>query len=89
MHRGDEAAWRPTMPTDAPLKELKFKTLAQYRRLVASLPTEAAAGSDCRLIRVDGRPTCSGRCRPGKRCALQILEFEPFLVVQCFCVDRR
>ena len=31
------------MPTDAPLKELKFKTAAQYRKLVASLPTEAAA----------------------------------------------
>jgi hypothetical protein len=79
------------MPTDAPLKELKFKTPAQYRKLVASLPTAAAAaaaGTGCRLIRVNGRPTCSGPCRPGKRCALQILEEEPFLVVRCMCVDR-
>jgi hypothetical protein len=76
------------MPTDAPLKELKFKTPAQYRKLVESLPTAAAAGTGCRLIRVNGRPTCSGPCRPGKRCALQILEEEPFLVVRCMCVDR-
>jgi hypothetical protein len=80
------------MPNDPPLKELKFKTAAQYRKLVANLPTatEAAAlGIACRLIRVNNRPTCSGPCRPGKRCALQILEEEPFLVVKCMCIDRQ
>jgi hypothetical protein len=66
-----------------PTKRITFKTLAEFKRRIAALPTEPT-GQGCQLIRTRAGVVCKGLCAPGQGCVTTVSA----IGVSCRCPPK-